>query len=260
MGVVYEAIDRSLERRVAVKRMRDEIRLDPHDRRRFVNEARLVAQLHHPNIVDIYGIVEDGADVYLVFEFVEGRTLSDALKSDGALDFAQARRVLTEMAAAVAHAHGRGVIHRDLKPSNVMLTPDGRVKVMDFGIARQAKEAATRRSAVNTYTIAGTPPYMSPEQEQGTVRPEADVYALGVCFYEMLTGQLPFGGVGGGMLLNKLNNRLTPVRQRVPSLPSGVDEVLARALAADPEKRYHTPAEFADALAALGSPAPLTPR
>ncbi len=260
MGVVYEALDRSLERRVAVKRMRDEIRLDARDRGRFVNEARLVAQLHHPNIVDIYGIVEDGSDVYLVFEFVEGRTLADVLKTEGKFDFASARRVLTEIAAAVEHAHSRGVIHRDLKPSNVMLSPDGRVKVMDFGIARRAKDAVTRQSPANTNTIAGTPPYMAPEQEQGTVRKESDVYALGVCFYEMLTGELPFGGFGGAMLLNKLNNKLTPAGRRVPSLPPGIDDVMARALTADPEKRYRTPAEFAQAVAALGASSPMTPR
>jgi len=252
MGVVYEAKDRSLERRVAVKRMRDEIRLDAQDRQRFVNEARLVAQLHHPNIVDIYGIVEDGGEVYLVFEFVEGRTLADVLKSDGALGFGPARRVLKEMAAAVEHAHGRGVIHRDLKPSNVMVAPDGRVKVMDFGVARQAKDAMTRHSSTSM-TIAGTPPYMAPEHEQGSARKESDVYALGVCFYEMLTGQLPFGGIGAGMLLNKLNGRLTPASRRVPSLPAGIDEVIAKALAPDPAQRYRTPAEFVDALDALAA-------
>ncbi|HEX4048821.1 MAG TPA: protein kinase [Elusimicrobiota bacterium] len=249
MGVVYEATDRSLERRVAVKKMRDEIRLDPQDRQRFVNEARTVAQLHHPNIVDIYGIVEDGMDVYLVFEFVEGRTLQDALKSGGPMDLPRARGVLKEMAEAVEHAHGRSIIHRDLKPSNVMITPEGRVKVMDFGIARQAKDAMTRHSMTNT--IAGTPPYMAPEQEQGTVRKESDVYALGVCLYEMTTGFLPFTGSGAGMLLNKLNGKLIPATQRNPALPAGFDAVIARALEPDADKRYRTPAELVAALDAL---------
>ena len=253
MGVVYEATDRSLERRVAVKKMRDEIRLDPDDRRRFVNEARLVAQLHHPSIVDIYGIVEDGMDVYLVFEFVEGRTLQDALKSDGPMDVPKARRVMKEMADAVEHAHGREIIHRDLKPSNVMITPEGRVKVMDFGIARQAKDSMTRHSMTNT--IAGTPPYMAPEQEQGTVRKESDVYALGVCLYEMTTGFLPFTGSGAAMLLNKLNGKLIPACQRNPALPAGLDAVIARALEPDPDKRYHTAAELVAALDAIAIPA-----
>jgi tetratricopeptide (TPR) repeat protein/predicted Ser/Thr protein kinase len=253
MGVVYEAIDRSLERRVAVKRMRDEIRMDPADRARFINEARLVAQLHHPNIVDIYQIVEDEGEVYLVFEFVEGRTLQDQLKSGGPMELPRARKVLQEMSAAVAHAHEKGIIHRDLKPSNVMITPDGRVKVMDFGVARQAKDAMTRHSMTNT--VVGTPPYMAPEQEQGTVRRESDVYALGVCLYEMTTGQLPFSGSGAGMLLNKLNGKLIPASQRAPGLPAGLDQVIAKALAPDPDKRYRTPAELMAALDALLSAA-----
>ncbi|HXT01591.1 MAG TPA: protein kinase [Elusimicrobiota bacterium] len=249
MGVVYEATDRSLERRVAVKKMRDEIRLDPQDRQRFVNEARLVAQLHHPSIVDIYGIVEDGNDVYLVFEFVEGRTLHDALKSGGPMDLPKARGVLKEMADAIEHAHGRNIIHRDLKPSNVMLTPEGRVKVMDFGIARMAKDAMTRHSMTNT--IAGTPPYMAPEQEQGTVRRESDVYALGVCLYEMTTGFLPFSGSGAAMLLNKLNGKLIPATQRNPALPAGLDAVIAKALQPDADQRYRTPAELVAAIDGL---------
>ncbi|MDE2141616.1 MAG: protein kinase [Elusimicrobia bacterium] len=251
MGVVYEAIDRSLERRVAVKKMRDEIRLDPQDRQRFVKEARTVAQLHNPSIVDIYGIVEDEADVYLVFEFVEGRTLQDALKSGGPMDVSRAAKVLREMASAVAHAHEKGIIHRDLKPSNVMLTTEGRVKVMDFGIARMAKDSMTRHSMTNT--IAGTPPYMAPEQEQGTVRKESDVYALGVCLYEMTTGHLPFSGSGAAMLLNKLNGKLIPPSQRNEGLPPGLDAVIAKALAPDPDKRYRTPAELIGALDALTS-------
>ena len=249
MGVVYEAFDRSLERRVAVKKMRDEIRLDPADRQRFVREARMVAQLHHPNIVDIYAIVEDGPELYLVFEYVEGLTLYDALKSSGPMDLAKARRVLKEMSAAVEHAHEKGVIHRDIKPSNVMLTPDGRVKVMDFGVARQAKDAMAKLSMTNT--VVGTPPYMAPEQEQGTVRRESDVYALAVCFYEMLTGNLPFSGGGAAMLLNKLNGKHVPPSHRNSSFPPALDAVIARALSPDPDKRYRTPAELASAVDAL---------
>lgn len=251
MGVVYEATDRSLERRVAVKKMRDEIRLDPADRARFVAEARMVAQLHHPSIVDIYGIVEDGNEVYLVFEFVDGRTLQDALKSGGPMDVARAAKVLRDMASAVTHAHEKGIIHRDLKPSNVMITTEGRVKVMDFGIARQAKDVMTRHSMTNT--IAGTPPYMAPEQEQGTVRRESDVYALGVCLYEMTTGHLPFTGTGAAMLLNKLNGKLIAPSARAAHLPPGLDAVIAKALAPDPDKRYRTPAELTAALDALTS-------
>jgi serine/threonine-protein kinase len=255
MGVVYEAKDRSLERRVAIKKMRDELRLDPQDRQRFVNEARMVAQLHHPTIVDIYGIVEDGMDVYLVFEFAEGSTLHDVLKSDGPMSLPRAREIVKEMAGAVAHAHEKNIIHRDLKPTNVMLTPEGRVKVMDFGIARQAKDALTRRSMSMTNSIAGTPPYMAPEQEQGNVRKESDVYALGVCLYEMTTGQLPFSGTGAAMLLNKLNGKFIPPSRRAPHVPAALDAVIARALDPDPDKRYRTPDELVAALDALSAPA-----
>jgi tRNA A-37 threonylcarbamoyl transferase component Bud32 len=249
MGIVYEAQDRSLERRVAVKKMRDEIRIDPHERRRFVNEAKLVAQLRHPNIVDIYAIVEEGQEVYLVFEFVSGRTLGDQLKSEGPMSVDAARGVLHAVSEAVEHAHAAQIVHRDLKPSNIMITDDGRVKVMDFGVARQAKDAITKMSMTNT--VVGTPPYMAPEQEQGTVRRESDVFALGVCLYEMLTGHLPFTGGGAAMLLNKLNGKHIPPSQRNPELPAGIDAVLAKALIPDPDKRYHTPSEFVAALDAV---------
>ena len=249
MGVVYEAQDRSLERRVAVKKMRDEIRIDPHERSRFVNEAKLVAQLRHPNIVDIYAIVEEGQEVYLVFEYVSGRTLHDQIKSDGPMSLESARWVLHAASEAVEHAHAAQIVHRDLKPSNIMITDDGRVKVMDFGVARQAKDAITKMSMTNT--VVGTPPYMAPEQEQGTVRRESDVYALGVCLYEMLTGHLPFTGGGAAMLLNKLNGKHIPPSQRNPALPAALDAVIAKALIPDPDKRYHTPTELVAAVDAV---------
>ncbi len=254
MGRVFEGTDRSLGRRVAVKKMRDELRADPRERERFIAEAKTVAALHHPNIVDIYAIAEEGPDVYLVFEYVDGKTVHELVYERGRLEPRDAAAVTRACAEALEFAHGRGVIHRDMKPSNVMLDASGVVKVMDFGIARAAKDALTRASMTNT--VVGTPPYMAPEQEQGQVRRESDVYALAVCAYEMLCGELPFTGVGMGMSLNKLNKAYEPASRRVPGLPAAVDQAFARAFEPDPLKRCRSPREFAAALdAALASAA-----
>ncbi|MBI5208802.1 MAG: protein kinase [Elusimicrobia bacterium] len=249
MGVVYEGVDTSLDRPVAIKKMRDEIRLDRRERERFLQEARMVAALRHPNIVEIYSIVEDGGDIYLVFEFASGKTLAAHMSERGTLPFDQALAVLKDACAAVEYAHRRKIIHRDIKPSNIMVTDDGSAKVMDFGVARQAKDAANKTM---TNTVVGTPPYMAPESEQGTVRPESDVYALGVVFYEMLAGSLPFAGQGAGMLLNKLNGRFTPLSEATSQkLPDGINDVMAKVLSPDPDKRYRTPTELLAALERL---------
>jgi serine/threonine-protein kinase len=149
------------------------------------------------------------------------------------------------MVQALEFAHGKGVIHRDLKPSNIMVSNEGVIKVMDFGIARLVKDAATHSL---TNTIIGTPPYMAPEQEQGVVRREGDVYSLAVCVYEMLAGELPFAGSGAGMLMNKMSMSYTPISEVGGSTLKGLDEVFARAFQADPDKRYKTPGEFYAAL------------
>ena len=160
--------------------------------------------------------------------------------------------ITRSMVAALDYAHGRGVIHRDLKPSNVMINKEGFIKVMDFGIARMAKDAATRVSMTNT--VVGTPPYMAPEQEQGVVRKEADVYSLAICFYEMLCGKAAFCGTGAGMLMNKVNMSYRPISKEVGGLPAGIDLVFARAFQADPDQRFHSAAEFLCALEALPAP------
>jgi len=247
MGMVYEGTDRSLGRRVAIKKMREELRLNARERDRFVIEAQTVASLHHPNIVDIYAIAEEGTDVYLVFEYVDGKTVHDLVQKDGRLGVAEAVSITRSMGEALTYAHSRGVIHRDMKPSNVMLTNDGAIKVMDFGIARMAKDAMTRYSMTNT--VVGTPPYMAPEQEQGVVRKESDVYSLAICAYEMFTGKLPFIGIGAGMLMNKINMSYIPPSRNIAGLPEALDDVFLKAFQADPERRYRTPQEFVTALA-----------
>jgi tRNA A-37 threonylcarbamoyl transferase component Bud32 len=255
MGAVYEAEDLSLQRRVAVKRMRDEIRSDPRERDRFLTEARTVAQLRHPSIVDIHAIFEHEGEVFLVFEFLDGKTLDLVVYENGRLSLPEAKPILAQVCSALTYAHSRGVIHRDLKPPNIMLTRDNRVKVMDFGVARQAHEALSRLSV--SATVAGTPPYMAPESETGTVRAESDLYSLAVCLYEMLTGARPFDGTSAGMLYSKMNMVFTPASRKTPGLPPAVDAFFARALQADPEKRPRTAAAFLEEfLAAAGE----TPR
>ncbi|MCM2304068.1 MAG: protein kinase [Elusimicrobia bacterium] len=258
MGMVYEGTDRSLGRRVAIKKMRDELRINPRERERFVIEAKTVASLHHGNIVDIYAIAEEGEDVYLVFEYVDGKTIHELVQSQGRLSPSDSVRVTRAMGDALTYAHSRGVIHRDMKPSNVMLTSDGRIKVMDFGIARMAKDALTRYSMTNT--VVGTPPYMAPEQEQGVVRKESDVYSLAICSYEMLTGKLPFIGVAAGMLMNKINMSYIPPSRAIAGLPESLDEVFLKAFQADPDQRYRTPQEFASALEAAFGGARSSPK
>ncbi|MBI3553630.1 MAG: protein kinase [Elusimicrobia bacterium] len=244
MGVVYEGKDRVLGRRVAIKRMREEIRWNPREQEKFVAEARVVAKLRHPNIVDIKEIVEEGGEVYLVFEYVAGRTLSELIAAQGRIPFVQARDYLKGIAAAVDHARAQGVIHRDIKPSNVMLDGEGKVRVMDFGIARVVEEAVTRHSRTRATAVVGSPPYMAPEQEQGATRPESDVFSMGVCLYECLTGQRPFTGSGAGMLMNKLKKAFAPASSAAPGLPPGLDAVMAKALDPDPARRYASAGSF----------------
>lgn len=242
MGVVYEAWDRQLERRVAVKRMRDEIRNDRRERERFLQEARMVARLRHANLVEIYSIEEDGPDAYLVFEFVEGQNLHELLQEKGRFTPAEARDVFRGLCAGVDYAHRQGVVHRDLKPANVIVEPDGTVKVMDFGVARQAQDALMRRQMTNT--IIGTPQYMAPEQEEGVVCTQSDVYALGVCLYEMLAGVPPFSGSAGAVTLAKREAKFEPLAAKVSDLPPAVAQVVERALDPNPDTRTRTAADF----------------
>ncbi|MFA6316260.1 MAG: protein kinase [Elusimicrobiota bacterium] len=242
MGAVFEAEDLALQRRVAVKRMQDEIRDDPAERERFLKEARTVAKLRHPGIVEIHAIVEHEGEVFLVFEYLEGRTLEAALAGGKRLDLREARRLVGQVCPALAYAHGQGVIHRDLKPANIMLLNDGRAKVMDFGIAGGSLDSRTRRSRAEA--AIGTPPYMAPETEEGVVRPESDLYSLAVCVYQALAGERPFAGSGAGLLVRKREMRFAPPCGKVPGLPPAMDIFFASALHADPERRPPSAEDF----------------
>ncbi|MBI5247108.1 MAG: protein kinase [Elusimicrobia bacterium] len=240
MGMVYKGLDKKLKRPVAIKKLRGELQTNQRERERFLKEAELVASLHHPHIVDIYTIIQDQGDTYLVFEYVSGRNLHEELNETPGRRLAPAKAldILRQICEAVDHAHGRNVIHRDMKPSNVMLADGGWVKVMDFGIARQVLDSL----ATTTGTIVGTPVYMAPEQAMGVVVKESDVFALGITLYELLTGALPFRGPNE--MNDKMEGRFVAPSVLVPGLGTAIDEVLKKALAARPEDRYHRCADL----------------
>jgi len=246
MGAVWHAVDELLDRHVALKVIRPELMSRPGLAERFRSEAIVLARLQHPCIAALYGLEKRGDEYVMVMEFVDGQTLDDRLAREGALSWPEATRITRAVLDALDHAHESGVIHRDIKPANVMITRAGRVKVMDFGIARLV--GAQRQT--RTGAAVGTPSYMSPEQLLGQeVDGRADVYAVGTLLYELTTGHLPFE-VEGDYL------RMIAQLQQVPALPSthnaalpaGLDLIIARALQKEPEDRYATSGDFRDAL------------
>ncbi|MCX5788840.1 MAG: serine/threonine-protein kinase, partial [Elusimicrobia bacterium] len=243
MGVVYEAVDLSLDRRIALKKMRPEIGMNARARERFLTEARTVAKLQHPNVVAIHAILEDDGDLYLAFEYIDGETLDDMLARQTRLSGQQAMRILGDVASAVDYAHTQRVIHRDLKPSNIMVDHLGRAKVMDFGIAHEAKVTVSRLTSTEAY---GTMAYMPPEQELGQAVRESDVYAFAAVTYETLTGGLPFPGPN--FHLQKMEMAFQ--RPSTASMPAALDRVFERAFHPEPKQRYPTTGEFVKMLQA----------
>jgi serine/threonine-protein kinase len=241
MGVVVEALDLTLQRKVAIKLLLAEVGSEPADLDRFLAEARLVAALKHPSIVEIHTLFREGASLCLVFESVPGFPLSAYLGGGKTIPPPSTSAFARQVASALDYAHSMKVIHRDLKPANIMVTPSGLAKVMDFGLAHQAKTTLARVTRTDSW---GTMPYMAPEQELGEASRESDLYAFGVCLYEMLTGNLPFEGPN--FLAQKREKRFKP--PSASGLPPGVDAVLARALEPGPKDRYHSAAELAAAL------------
>jgi serine/threonine-protein kinase len=242
MGEIYEGFDRTLQRKVALKVMRPEIRADSVGKDAFLKEARIVAALQHPNIVQIHSVIDTPQDLCLVFEYIDGVTVRDLIEREGRIPVDECRAIVREVCSALAFAHSRRVLHRDLKPANIMVASSGHVKVMDFGIARQAQVTLSR---LTPGAVSGTMAYMSPEQHLGQERQPGDFYALAASVYHMLTGQLPFPGPEH--LTQKERLDFKPLSQAVAGLGPKVDPFMDKAFARDPERRFQRAQEFLDA-------------
>ncbi len=243
MGEVYRGVDTVLDRTVAIKILLPQFARDANFVDRFRREAQAAARLNHPNLVGIYDSGADGETQFIVMEFIEGRTLEDFMSSGGRFDVGHAVEVAEKICEALAYAHVAGVIHRDIKPANVMVTRQGEVKVMDFGIARIV---AGPQTAPQTSAVLGTAAYISPEQAQGQpVDGRSDIYSLGAVLYEMLAGRPPFTGDSPVAVAYKQVNE-SPVLPSIanPEVTPLLDAVLMRALAKNPANRYQTADEF----------------
>src|SRR6476661_4100768 len=251
MGTVYKAIDETLDREVAIKVLNADLG-DTDILKRFRAEAVTLARLNHPGIATLYELYRDDNDLLMVMEFVRGETVHELSERLGAVAAPQAAHLVMQVLDALSHAHRAGVVHRDLKPANLMVTEMGIVKVMDFGIARVL---GTEHYTQGGYMM-GTPAYMAPEQVLGgEIDGRADLYAVGVVLYRLLSGQLPFSAdTAIAMVQKQVNESPTPITQFQPDLPPWCERVLSQALAKSPADRFQTADEFRAALMSAVQP------
>jgi predicted ATPase len=263
MGEVFRATDRRLHRAVAIKVLPAENFADPDHKRRFLQEARVVSALNHPNIVILYDIsCQQGID-FLVLEYVRGKTLQELIVPMG-LPFVEVSQYGIQAARALAAAHGAGVVHRDIKPANIMITPESQVKILDFGVAKLAETAVDSKAATQCKTatqvpdtapgtVLGTIAFMSPEQTRGEpLDGRSDVFSLGCVLYLAATGRLPFSGASTLAIMHDIATLNPPAPSALRTdLPPEFDVVIDHALAKDKEQRYSSAAELAEAIEAL---------
>lgn len=242
MAIVFKATDLLMRRVVAVKILKDEISADEQAVKRFVNESKAVAMLSHPNIVNIYDVSVRENVKYIVMEFIEGITLTSYMKHREVLNLREIISYTTQILRALEHAHKKGIVHRDIKPQNIMLIKNGIIKVTDFGIAK----LPNAETISMTDKAIGTVYYISPEQVTGgEIDRRSDIYSLGVMMYEMATGTLPFNADSPvSVAMKQVSDEPAPPREINPYIPVGLEQIILRAMAKDPDDRYRSAEEM----------------
>jgi serine/threonine protein kinase len=255
MGTVFKGIDVMLDREVAIKMLRPELARQAQIVERFRSEAVTLAKLNHPNIATLYSFQRQNDDFFMVMEYVTGETLDDLIRRKGAMPVDHALSLFCQVLEGMARAHKLVIIHRDIKPANMMLTEDGSIKVMDFGIARVLGTARMTRQG----NIVGTIEYMSPEAIQGAeVDARTDIYSLGILLYEMLTGRVPFvNDTEYSLMMAQINEPPPPPRAFAPHIPSHIEQAIMRALAKKPDDRFQSVGDFRRALESVPFQSPV---
>jgi len=245
MGVVYKAVHTTLEQQVAIKALSSELASNPSSRKRFVKEAKIQAKFSHPNVVNIFNYLDEGEDVYIVMEYVNGQTLEQKLKSEGAISEKEAISISIPVLEALDFMHSNGVIHRDIKPSNIMITNTGLIKVTDFGIAKVLDENTQQTKT----GMVGSLYYISPEQILGEQTSAAtDVYSFGVTLFHMITGKALYEGTEYAIMTSHLEGKPVPPWEVNDNVSKNFGKVVLKAIQKTPKDRYKTARAFSDDL------------